>query len=91
MNNISDLIERINHIIEDDVQYNSYEFLNWYSDTNIYLERNFGKNSLAYKEFKGIKFATNMYEEDDCTIINKKACKEGLIQAKKILEMLKEA
>lgn len=88
MSSISDLIERINNIINNDVQYNSYEFLNWYSDVDNYLDYKFGKNSLAYKEFKDIKFATNMYEDNDCTIINKKACKEGLIDAKKLLEKL---
>ncbi len=88
MNNISDLIERINKIIENDVQYNSYEFLSWYSDVDGYLLDKFGKSSLAYKEFKDIKFATNMYEDNDCTIINKKACRDGLIDAKKLLEKL---
>ncbi len=88
MSSIDNLIERINKIIEDDVQYNSYEFLGWYSDVDNYLLDKFGKNSLAYKEFKDIKFATNMYEDNDCTIINKKACRQGLIDAKKLLEKL---
>ena len=53
------------------------------------LEKEYGKASLAYKEFKDIKFATNMYEDVDCTMVNKKACKEGLVEAKKLLEKLK--
>ncbi len=90
MSNISDLIDRINNIIRDDVQYNSYEFLSWYSDVDEFLDQKFGKNSLAYKEFKDIKFASNMYEDTDCTIVNMKACKEGLIDAKKLLEKLSD-
>ena len=45
---------------------------------------------LTYKDgFKDIKFATNMYEDVDCTMVNKKACKDGLVEAKKLLEKLK--
>ena len=89
MNNIDSLILGINKFIEDDVQYNSYEFLAWYSDVDAFLEKEYGKTSLAYKEFKDIKFATNMYEDVDCTMVNKKACKDGLVEAKKLLEKLK--
>lgn len=88
MSNINKLILEIDSFIKNDVQYNSYEFLAWYSDVDTYLEKTYGRESLAYKTFKEIKFATNMYEEVDCTIINKKACKDGLLQAKKLLEKL---
>ena len=60
MNSIDSLILGINKFIEDDVQYNSYEFLAWYSDVDAFLEKEYGKTSLAYKEFKDIKFATCM-------------------------------
>lgn len=89
MNSIDSLILGINKFIENDVQYNSYDFLSWYSAVDTYLEKEYGKASLAYKEFKDIKFATNMYEDTDCTIVNKKACKDGLVEAKKLLEKLK--
>lgn len=89
MNKIEDLILDVDHFINEDIQYNSYAFLAWYSNVSNFLLENYGKDSSIFKQFKAIKFATNMYEDIDCTLINQKACKQGLMEALSLLKQLR--
>lgn len=90
MEKLNTIIEQLNYLLKNDVKYNSYEFLCWFSNTERYLTENFGKDSNEYKTFKNIKFATNLYEDtNDNTVINCKACEDGLKQAKELLKSIK--
>lgn len=91
MEKLNTLIKQLNYLLKNDVKYNSYEFLCWFSNTERYLKENYGQDSNEYKTFKDIKFASNLYEEDsDNTVVNTKACEGGLKQAKDLLKSLKE-
>lgn len=86
MNGLSILIKQINYLIKHDVKYNSYEFLCFYDNMDTYLKDTYGKDSNFYKEFKQIKFASNLYEDDDNTVLNVEACLNGLLKAKELLK-----
>ncbi len=86
MDELATLNKQIDYLVKHDVKYNSYEFLCFYGNMDSYLKKTVGKDSPLYREFKEIKFASNLYENDDNTFINVKACLDGLLKAKELLK-----
>lgn len=89
MEKLNTLIKQLNYLLKNDVKYNSYEFLCWFSNTERYLKENYGQDSIELKKFKDLKFASNLYEDElDNTAVNYKACEDGLKKAKELLKSL---